>query len=115
MEKQKIEKKFEIIDDRDDRKVSQEQFEDISNNIYESVMILGHRMRQIERKNAREFDKIRSSIIDERSDKEYKNEVIAEILEEDLPVFPKAIRQCMNEMLNNELDWEYEDITKLED
>jgi hypothetical protein len=110
-----MEKKYDMINDRDDRKVSQEQFEDISNNVYESVMILGHRMRQIERRNAREFDKIRSALIDDRTDKEYKNETIIEILEEDLPVFPKAIRQCMNELLNSELDWEYDDITKLED
>ncbi|HQO09357.1 MAG TPA: DNA-directed RNA polymerase subunit omega [Clostridiales bacterium] len=110
-----MEKKFEIINDRDDRKVSQEQFEEKSTNIYEAVMVLGHRMRQIERKNSKEFEKLRNSILDERTEKEYNKEYVAEIIDRDLPVFPKAIRVSMNEMLNDELEYDYEDITKLED
>ncbi len=109
-----MEKKHNIIDDRDDRKISQEQFED-EGNIYESIMVIGQRMRQIERRNAREFEKVRNSMIDDRTEKEYNKEFVSEISVEDLPVFPKAIRVSMNEMLNKELEWEYEDITKLED
>ncbi|MBU4487296.1 MAG: DNA-directed RNA polymerase subunit omega [Candidatus Delongbacteria bacterium] len=108
-------KKYEMINDKDDRKISQEQFEDMTDNIYETIMIIGHRMRQIERRNAREFEKIRSAIIDDRTEKEYNKEYVSEIIDQDLPVFPKAIRVSLNEMLNNELEWEYEDITKLED
>jgi len=115
MEKVKMDKKYDTVSDRDDRKISQEQFEDKSVNIYEAVMVLGHRMRQIERKNAKEFEKLRNSILDERTEKEYNKEYVAEIIDQDLPVFPKAIRVCMNEMLNDELDYDYEDITKLED
>ncbi len=109
-----MENKFDIIGDKDDRRVSQEQYE-ADGNIYETVMILGQRMRQIERKNSREFEKIRNAMIDDRSEKEYNKEYVADIAVEDLPVFPKAIRVSMNEMLNKELEWEYEDITKLED
>jgi len=110
-----MEKKHNIVEDKDDRKISQEQFQEKTNNIYEAVMIIGHRMRQIERKNSREFDKLRNSILDERTEKEYNKEYVAEIIDQELPVFPKAIRVAMNEMLNDELDFEYEDITKLED
>ncbi len=109
-----MKKKYDIISDRDDRAISQEQFEE-ETNIYEAVMIIGQRMRQIERKNAREFDKIRNAIMDDRTEKEYNKEFVAEINVDDLPVFPKAIRVSMNEMLNGQLEWEYEDITKLED
>ncbi|HXK49194.1 MAG TPA: hypothetical protein PKW56_01885 [Clostridiales bacterium] len=109
-----MKKKYDIISDRDDRGISQEQFEE-ETNIYEAVMIIGQRMRQIERKNAREFDKIRNAIMDDRTEKEYNKEFVAEINVDDLPVFPKAIRVSMNEMLNEQLEWEYEDITKLED
>ena len=110
-----MKKKYNIINDKDDRKISQEHFEEKTNNIYEAVMILGQRMREIERKNAREFEELRNSFLDERSEKEYSKEYIPEMNEEDLPVFPKAIRVAMNEMLNDELEWEYEDLTKLED
>jgi hypothetical protein len=109
-----MEKKYDIVNDKDDRKVSQEQFE-CDGNIYEAVMVIGHRMRQIERRNAREFEKIRNSMIDDRSEKEYNKEFVAEINVDDLPVFPKAIRVAMNDMLNKELESEYEDITRLED
>lgn len=109
-----MKKKYDIIIDRDDRGISQEQFEE-ETNIYEAVMIIGQRMRQIERKNAREFDKVRNAIMDDRTEKEYNKEFVAEINVDDLPVFPKAIRVSMNEMLNEQLEWEYEDITKLED
>ena len=109
-----MKKKYDIISDRDDRGISQEQFEE-ETNIYEAVMIIGQRMRQIERKNAREFDKIRNAIMDDRTEKEYNKEFVAEINVDDLPVFPKAIRVSMNEMLNEQLEWEYEDIIKLED
>ncbi len=109
-----MKKKYDIIQDRDDRKVSQEQYENKCGNIYECVMVIGQRMREIERRNSEEFEKVRNEFIDEKTDKEYKNEFIPDIDEEDLPVFPKAIRQSMNEMLNDELEWEYEDLTKLE-
>lgn len=109
-----MDKNQDIINDRDDRKVSQEQFEE-ETNIYEAVMILGQRMRQIERRNAREFEKVRNAMMDDRTEKEYNKEFVADINVDDLPVFPKAIRLCMNDMLNDELEWEYEDITKLED
>ncbi|MDD3044710.1 MAG: hypothetical protein PHF33_04520 [Candidatus Delongbacteria bacterium] len=109
-----MDKNQDIINDRDDRKVSQEQFEE-ETNIYEAVMILGQRMRQIERRNAREFEKVRNAMMDDRTEKEYNKEFVADINVDDLPVFPKAIRLCMNNMLNDELEWEYEDITKLED
>jgi len=109
-----MDKKHDIIIDRDDRVISQEQFEE-ETNIYEAVMILGQRMRQIERRNAKEFDKVRNAIMDDRTEKEYNKEFVADINVDDLPVFPKAIRVSMNDMLNKELEWEYEDITKLED
>ena len=109
-----MKEKINIIEDRDDRKVSQEQYENKCGNIYECVMVIGQRMREIERKNAEEFERARNSYIDERTDKEYRNEFVSDIHEDDLPVFPKAIRQSMNEMLNDELEWEYEDLTKLE-
>jgi len=69
-----MKKKYDIISDRDDRAISQEQFEE-ETNIYEAVMIIGQRMRQIERKNAREFDKIRNAIMDDRTEKEYNKEL----------------------------------------
>jgi len=109
-----MEKKYDTVNDKDDRKISQEQFEAKTNNIYEAIMIIGHRMRQIERRNAKEFEKLRNSILDERTEKEYNKEYVAEIIDQELPVFPKAIRVSMNEMLNDELDFDYEDITKLE-
>ena len=109
-----MDKKHDIIIDRDDRVISQEQFEE-ETNIYEAVMILGQRMRQIERRNAKECDKVRNAIMDDRTEKEYNKEFVADINVDDLPVFPKAIRVSMNDMLNKELEWEYEDITKLED
>lgn len=110
-----MEKKYNMVNDKDDRKISQEQFEDKAINIYEAIMVIGNRMRQIERRNAKEFEKLRNSILDERTEKEYNKDYIAEIIDQDLPVFPKAIRVSMNEMLNDELEYEYEDITKLED
>ena len=106
--------KQEVFYDRDDRKISQEQFEDISDNIYEAIMVLGHRMREIERNNAEQFQEIKEEMMDERAEKEYSREYFAEVIEDDLPVFPKSIRVSMHEMLNDELEYNYEDVTKID-
>ena len=100
--------------DKDDRKISQEQLEHKSDNIYESIMILGKRIRQIEKANNEEFDKLRNELMDEKSDSEYTRDYFSDSIEEDLPVFPKSIRVAIDEMMKDNLDYEYEAMKDIE-
>ena len=98
---------------KDDRKISQEQLEHKSENIYESIMILGKRVRQIEKANNEEFEKSRNELIEEKDSGEYTRDYFSHSLEEDLPVFPKAIRVAIDEMMNEKLDFGYEEISEM--
>ncbi|NOR45372.1 MAG: hypothetical protein GQ534_07275 [Candidatus Delongbacteria bacterium] len=100
--------------DKDDRKISQEQLEHKSENIYESIMILGKRIRQIEKANNEEFERQRNQLINEKADGEYVRDYFSDSIEEDLPVFPKAIRVAIDEMMNEKLDFGYEDLKDIE-
>ena len=105
---------MEKIYDKDDRKISQEQLEHKSENIYESIMILGKRIRQIEKANNEEFERLRNELINEKADGEYTRDYFSDSIEEDLPVFPKAIRVAIDEMMNDKLDFQYEDLKDIE-
>ncbi|MBN2790569.1 MAG: DNA-directed RNA polymerase subunit omega [Candidatus Delongbacteria bacterium] len=105
---------MEKIYDKDDRKISQEQLEEKSDNIYETIMVLGKRIRQIEKANNEEFEKLRNELMDERSESEYTRDYFSDSAEEDLPVFPKAIRVSIDEMLNDKLEFEYEAMKDIE-
>ena len=100
--------------DKDDRKISQEQLEHKSENIYESIMILGKRIRQIEKANNEEFERLRNELINEKADGEYVRDYFSDSIEEDLPVFPKAIRVAIDEMMNDKIDFHYEDMKDIE-
>lgn len=105
---------MEKIYDKDDRKISQEQLEHKTDNIYESIMVLGKRIRQIEKKNNEEFEKLRNELMDEKSESEYTRDYFSDSIEEDLPVFPKSIRVAIDEMMNDDLDYEYEAMKDIE-
>ena len=100
--------------DKDDRKVSQEQLEHKSENIYESIMILGKRIRQIEKANNEEFERLRNELMDEKANSEYTRDYFSDSIEEELPVFPKAIRVAIDEMMTDKIDFGYEDLKDIE-
>jgi hypothetical protein len=105
---------MEKIYDKDDRKISQEQLEHKTDNIYESIMVLGKRIRQIEKANNEEFEKLRDSLMNEQSESEYTRDYFSDSIEEELPVFPKSIRVAIDEMMQDKLDYKYEEMKDVE-
>ena len=104
---------MERIYDKDDRKVSQEQLEDKAESIYEAIMVLGKRIRQIEKSNNEEFEKLKNELMDEKDKAEYTRDYFSKSIEEELPVFPKAIRVAIDEMISDKLEFGYEDISEM--
>ncbi len=69
--------------EHDDRKISQEHLESKCESIFEAIMIIGARAREIERNNKKEFDEIRRQINDDRKDHEYRREFYENDVERD--------------------------------
>lgn len=99
--------------EKDDRKISQEHLTEKTQSIFEAIMVIGKRARQISEKNRREFDDIRKRIIEDKKEREQKRDYYSEPLEE-LPKFSKPERLALRELIDNELDFEYADITKID-
>ena len=104
------ENKWEI--EKDDRKITQETFTNKCESIFEAVMVIGNRARQIEKNNREEFEEKKREILDELREREIIEPT--EDTEDYLPKFEKPVRTAMTELLNDELEVDYEDVTKID-
>ncbi|PID29410.1 MAG: hypothetical protein CR982_02850 [Candidatus Cloacimonadota bacterium] len=99
------EKRFKI--EKDDRKIGQEHISQNASTVYEAIMVIAKRARDVENFQKRELDKEIEALAD-------KTDVtFTEDLKADLPKYDKSERVAIHEFLDNHLEYKYEDITKL--
>ncbi len=96
--------KIKISKDND---LDQEKFVENNESIYEAIMVISKRSRQVSKKNHEEFDKIyqereaeKKAIAEAGNNNNQKPTII-------LPKYEKPYRVAMTELLNEELDFGY--------
>lgn len=94
--------------EKDMRKITQEELAAKADSIYEAVMVVANRARQLRRENKESFEKIKKELYEERGDmdRSYFDDTI------DLPKYERPERVAIHELLEDKLDYEYIDIAK---
>jgi len=102
--------------EKDDRKIGQEHLIGTKqcDSIFEAIMVVGKRTRQINEKNKKDFEDVRRRIVEGKRDKEKKKDMFSGDMEE-LPKFEKAERIALHEYLDGKLEHEYHDVTKIDE
>ena len=95
--------------EKDIRKITQEELAAKADSIYEAVMVVSRRARQIRRVNRESFEKVKKELGDDRSDSEKPYFSDEEI---DLPKYERPERVAIHEFLDDKLKYEYVDISK---
>ncbi len=102
--------------EKDDRKICHEHFQGKTESIFEAIMVIGTRARQINRENKEEFDELLNN---DKDDSEMFTDASdydmhSRNAKADLPKYPKPERVAIKELLNDELDFRYEEISDIE-
>jgi len=99
--------------EKDDRKIGQEHLT-VGNceSIFEAIMVIGKRTRQINEKNKKDFEDVRRRIVEGKRDKEKKKDMFVSDSEE-LPKFEKSERIALHEFFDGKLEHDYHDLTKI--
>lgn len=98
--------------EKDDRKICQEHFQDRTESIFEAIMVIGARARQINRENKDVFEELKKEGSEMFLENEYSTDPVQKE-DNDLPKFPKPERLAIKELLNNELDFKYDEISDI--
>jgi len=101
--------------EKDDRKIGQEHLIlGQCESVFEAIMVIGKRTRQINEKNKKDFEDVRRRIVEGKRDKEKKKDMFVADNEE-LPKFEKSERLALHEFLDGKLEHDYHDLTKIEE
>ena len=103
---------MEIEVEKDDRKICQEHFQDRTESIFEAIMVIGARARQINRENKDVFEDLKKEDPEMFLENEYEVDSMQKE-NKDLPKFPKPERLAIKELLNDELEFKYNEISDI--
>ena len=98
--------------ERDDRKISLEHFHKKCSSIFEAIVVMGKRTREIDNENVDEYNNSKDQAIKDKQDVNGKTDYFKNE-KEDLPFFVKPERQAVSEFLAGEVKYKYDDITDL--
>lgn len=95
--------------EKDIRKVTQEELSAKAESIYEAIMVISKRTKQIRRENREDFEKTKRELYGGEPEPDRNNFNDNEI---ELPKYERAERVAIDEFLKDKLKYEYIDITK---
>ncbi len=98
--------------EKDDRKISIEQFNDKCSSIFEAIVVMGKRTREIDDENIDAYNYAKDQAIKDKQDVNGKTDYFKNE-KEDLPFFVKPERQAVSEFLADEIKYKYDNITDL--
>jgi len=98
--------------EKDDRKISLEQFEGKCSSIFEAIVVMGKRTREIADENFDAYNFAKDQAIKDKQDTNGKTDYFKNE-KEDLPFFDKPERQVISEFLDDKIKFKYDDIVDL--
>jgi len=98
--------------EKDDRKISLEHFNDKCSSIFEAIVVMGKRTRQIADENFDAYNGAKDQAVKDKQDVNGKTDYFKNE-KEDLPFFDKPERQAISEFLDGKVKYKYDDITEL--